>query len=99
MADYVKVRDGHTSRHPTSGARHLELDHVQPYNHAHPDQGGPTSPANLASTGKRDHQTKTDRLITVTGNANHELTYRTGDGKTYPSRPHQYTDPRPEPPY
>ncbi len=44
MADYVKVRDGNTSRHPTSGARHLELDHVEAYDHAHPRPRRPDQP-------------------------------------------------------
>jgi hypothetical protein len=95
VADYVKVRDGHTSRFPTSAARTLELDHVTAYDHAAPARGGATTAANLATTGKRDHQDKTDQLITVTGNANHTLTYRTGAGHSYPSPPHQYTDPAP----
>ena len=95
VADYVKVRDGHTSRFPTSAARTLELDHITAYDHATPARGGATSAANLATTGKRDHQDKTDQLITVTGNANHTLTYRTGAGHSYPSPPHQYTDPAP----
>jgi hypothetical protein len=103
IADYVTIRDGHTSRFPTSGARHLELDHILEYDHHNPARGGPTTPANLASNGKRDHQAKTDHLLTVTGNANQVLTYRTGAGHTYPSRPHPYTEPRPPddsaPPY
>ena len=103
VADYVTIRDGHTSRFPTSGARHLELDHILEYDHHNPARGGPTTPANLASNGKRDHQAKTDHLLTVTGNANQVLTYRTGAGHTYPSRPHPYTEPRPPddsaPPY
>lgn len=92
------MRDGHASRLPGSGARTLELDHVREFNHVEPADGGPTTPANLAALGKRDHQAKTDRLITVTGDANTVLSYRTRAGHTYPSRPHQYADPRP-PPY
>lgn len=90
-AEFVKARDGHTSRYPTSSARTLELDHITAYDHTHPTRGGPTTPTNLAATGKRDHQAKTDRLITVTGNANTVLTYQTGAGHTYPSTPHHYT--------
>jgi hypothetical protein len=91
------VRDGHTTRFPTIAARTLELDHIHEYNHQAPGAGGATSAANLAAAGKRDHQAKTDRLIDVTGDANGELTYTTGTGHTYTSRPHQYLDPGPPP--
>ena len=33
----------------------------------------------------------------MTGDANGELTYTTGTGHTYTSRPHQYLDPPPPP--
>jgi len=97
LAEFVRVRDGHISRHPTSGARTLELDHVTPFDQAHPERGGRTTAANLAGLGKRDHQTKTDRLISVNGNANHTLTIRTPAGHAYPAPAHQYADPRPTP--
>jgi hypothetical protein len=92
MAAFCAVRDGHMSRFPTSSARRLELDHVAAYDHEDPAAGGPTTPANLASTGKRDHQAKTDRLLTVSGDANGTLTYRTGAGHTYRSPPYRYLD-------
>jgi Domain of unknown function (DUF222) len=103
MAAFCAVRDGHTSRFPTSSARSLELDHVAAYDHTDPANGGPTTAANLASNGKRDHQAKTDRLISVTGDANGELTYRSGAGHRYASNPKRYIDdairrPGPEPP-
>jgi hypothetical protein len=92
MAAFCTVRDGHTSRFPTSSARNLELDHVAAYDHGDPSKGGPTTAANLACNGKRDHQAKTDRLVTVTGDANEVLTYRTRAGHTYRSPPHRYLD-------
>jgi hypothetical protein len=91
MAEFCKVRDGYTSRFPVSGARALELDHVSEYREA--SRGGPTTAANLACTGKRDHQAKTDRLIQVSGDANGQLVYRTRAGHSFPSLPHQYLDP------
>jgi hypothetical protein len=97
VAEFCAVRDGHTSRFPTSGARHLELDHVRAYDHAQPSNGGRTTAANLSSVGKRDHQAKTDRLLAVSGNANEVLTYRTRAGHSYFSRPHQYLDPDDDP--
>ena len=94
IAQFCTVRDGHTSRFPTSAARTLELDHIQEYNHTAPATGGATTPANLTAAGKRDHQAKTDRILHVTGDANSELTYTTGTGHTYTSRPHQYLEPQ-----
>jgi hypothetical protein len=99
IAEFVAARDGHTARFPTSGARTLELDHVIEYDHDAPTEGGPTTPANLAAAGKRDHQDKTDRVVTVSGNANGVLTYSTGTGHHYQSWPHQYLDPDPPPPW
>jgi hypothetical protein len=98
IADYVRARDGHTTRHPTSCATHLELDHIHPYNHAHPDHGGPTTPANLSSNGQRDHQLKTDGILRVSGDANADLTITTPSGRSYPSPPALHADPGP-PPY
>jgi hypothetical protein len=98
IAEHCRVRDGHTSRFPTSAARTLELDHIQPYNHTHPATGGQTTGDNLGADGKRDHQDKTDHLITITGHAGGTLTYATGTGHHYPSIPHQYLDPDPDPP-
>jgi hypothetical protein len=95
IAELCRVRDGHTSRFPTSAARTIELDHIDEYDHRQPTAGGATTPANLAAAGKRDHQAKTDRILDVTGNANGTLTYTTGTGHTYTSRPHQYLDPQP----
>ncbi len=102
LADLCAVRDGHTSRFPSSAARTIELDHVVEFDHGDPASGGPTTSANLASTGKRDHQAKTDRLLRVSGDADDVLFYSTGTGHSYPSRPHRYLPPEPdwgEPPF
>ena len=72
----------------------VELDHVVEFDHDDPAAGGPTTPANLACAGKRDHQDKTDRLIDVRGDANDVLVFRTGTGHEYRSWPHQYLDPQ-----
>jgi hypothetical protein len=98
VADFVRARDGHTTRHPTSCATHLELDHVREFDHAHPERGGPTAAPNLATTGHRDHQLKTDRQLTVHGDANRVLAITTPSGRSYPSYPHPYADPHPDPP-
>lgn len=94
---FVRARDGGQSRFPTSAATRLELDHVQPYRHLHPTAGGQTGPSNLVAAGKRDHQLKTDRLVTVTGDANARLTYTTPAGRTYVSYPAAFGHTRPPP--
>ncbi|MFL6098430.1 MAG: hypothetical protein ACJ71T_00570 [Actinomycetales bacterium] len=99
MAEFCRVRDGGTSRFPTSGARVVDLDHVVEYDHEEPGRGGQTTPGNLAALGRREHLAKTARLVEVEGDANGVLTYRTRVGHRYPSLPHRYLDaPGPGPP-
>jgi hypothetical protein len=97
IADWCRARDGYHTRFPTSTTRHLELNHIHPYNHTHPAAGGPTTGANLAAEGKRTHQGITEHGTHVTGDANDCLTYDTGTGHTYHSWPHHYLDPQPPP--
>ncbi|WP_107772471.1 HNH endonuclease [Nocardioides sediminis] len=60
MREYVIVRDG-TCVFPWCGrnARHGDIDHIVPYDHDHPDRGGPTSTDNLAALCRRHHRLKT----------------------------------------
>ena len=60
IREHVIVRDG-TCVFPWCGrnARHCDLDHVIPYNHDHPEQGGPTATDNLAPLCRRHHRLKT----------------------------------------
>jgi hypothetical protein len=95
MAEFVRARDGHRSRFPTSIAGRPELDHVVPFDRRDPSAGGRTTGANLASAGRRDHHLKTDGALSVSGDANEALTYRTSAGREFRSFPHQYADPRP----
>ena len=44
IAQFCAVRDGHTTRFPTSAARTLELDHIHEYNHTAPATGGADHP-------------------------------------------------------
>jgi hypothetical protein len=90
---FVRARDGEQTRFPTSGATRLELDHVGAYCHARPETGGQTRADNLVAAGKRDHQLKTDRLVTVSGDANSPLTYVTPSGRRYVSHPYAYAEP------
>jgi hypothetical protein len=93
MDAFVRARDGHLSRMPTSTVTRLELDHVRPYDHPHPAGGGATAANNLASLGKRDHQLKTDGVLRVVGDANGRLEFFGRSGRRYPSDPHLYAVP------
>ena len=60
IREHVIVRDG-TCVFPWCGrnARRCDVDHIVPYDHDHPDQGGPTSTDNLAALCRRHHRLKT----------------------------------------
>jgi 5-methylcytosine-specific restriction endonuclease McrA len=60
MREHVIVRDG-TCVFPWCGrnARLCDLDHVIPYDHDHPEDGGPTATDNLAPLCRRHHRLKT----------------------------------------
>ena len=60
IREHVIVRDG-TCVFPWCGrnARRCDLDHVIPYDHDHPEQGGPTATDNLAPLCRRHHRLKT----------------------------------------
>jgi hypothetical protein len=60
IRDHVIARD-RTCVFPWCGrnARRCDLDHVLPYDHDHPDRGGPTATDNLAPLCRRHHRLKT----------------------------------------
>ena len=60
IREHVIVRDG-TCMFPWCGrnARRCDLDHIVPYDHDHPEDGGPTSTDNLAALCRRHHRLKT----------------------------------------
>jgi hypothetical protein len=60
IRDHVIARD-RTCVFPWCGrnARRCDLDHVIPYDHQHPDRGGPTATDNLAPLCRRHHRLKT----------------------------------------
>lgn len=60
LARRIRLRDG-TCRHPgcTAPAEFGDLDHVQPFDHANPDKGGPTTEWNLMILCRRHHRFKT----------------------------------------
>jgi hypothetical protein len=90
---FVMLRDGMRSRLPSSNVRRIELDHVQAYNHETPARGGQTTAADLACAGLREHHLKTDRMLSVAGDANGPLTFTTHTGHAYVSWPELWEDP------
>ena len=60
LAKQIRLRDG-TCRHPgcTVPADACDLDHVVPFNHADPTQGGQTVESNMACLCRRHHRFKT----------------------------------------
>jgi hypothetical protein len=93
---FLRHRD-RRDRFPGSNrpAQHCDADHLQPFT-GNPD-GGPTSAANLASTGRPGHLAKTHNGWSVDGGANTTLTYHSPTGRTHHSQPHDYRDPEHQP--
>jgi hypothetical protein len=60
LRDRVILRD-RTCVYPrcTRSARACDLDHIEPYDHAHPESGGRTATDNLAPLCRRHHRLKT----------------------------------------
>jgi len=60
IREHVIARD-RTCVFPWCGrnARRCDLDHVVPYDHDHPDRGGPTATDNLSALCRRHHRLKT----------------------------------------
>lgn len=75
-ARQVAARDGECA-FPTCrmSASRCDLDHVQPFHHANPNEGGQTTPDNLQPLCRRHHRLKTEK----TG---WRVTRDTGTGKT-----------------
>jgi 5-methylcytosine-specific restriction endonuclease McrA len=90
MRAFVRLRDGLRSRLPIEGGAITEIDHVVPYDHEHPERGGTTTPSGLETLGRRGHHLKTDGVLTVTGDANGALTFRTRTGHEYMSWPEDW---------
>jgi hypothetical protein len=92
MRTFVRLRDGLHSRLPIEGGRVTELDHVVAYDHDQPERGGTTTASGLQSLGRRGHHLKTDGVLTVTGDANGALTFRTRTGHEFVSWPEDWRD-------
>ena len=63
---YVQGRDG-ACRHPGCDvdATKCDIDHIEPYDHEHPEQGGSTDTRNLHCLCRRHHNMKTAGLWSV----------------------------------
>lgn len=84
IAEHVIARD-RTCVRPgcTHQASSCQLDHTYPYNHSHPEEGGPTSVANLGPLCSRDHQVKTHAGFLLTQPEPGVFEWRTPTGHYY----------------
>ncbi|MCT1638334.1 HNH endonuclease [Dietzia cinnamea] len=88
LARRVRMRDG-TCRHPGCAvpADDCDLDHVVPFNHADPANGGHTVESNLVSQCRRHHRFKTFSDWTYQLQPDGTLIVTTPDGATMLTRP------------
>lgn len=103
LADHVRARDDSCVRPGCPApARECQLDHTQPWDHADPGEGGPTSPRNLGPLCHRDHQTKTHGDFQLRQSAPGIFEWQTptghryrrnADGSTTPLSHHPHTPP------
>ena len=93
LDEYCRARDRYC-RYPGCNRRAIrcDLDHLCAWCKAHPDQGGTTSAANLASECRRHHRGKTLGILTVTGDATDTLTWTDQHGRIGETRPHNYNE-------
>ncbi|MEO6715078.1 MAG: HNH endonuclease signature motif containing protein [Mycobacteriales bacterium] len=84
LADFVTARD-RTCRFPTCSraARLCDIDHAEPYDHAHPDAGGATSSANCGAACRRNHRQKTAGDVLLISHPDGSATWTTKSGHTY----------------
>nr|WP_205570520.1 HNH endonuclease signature motif containing protein [Corynebacterium lactis] len=79
----VRGRDG-TCRFPgcEAPAHQCDLDHIKPYNHDAPEEGGPTDTENLHCLCRRHHNLKTHGLYNVTAYSDGTELWTSVDGTT-----------------
>ncbi len=95
----VRARDG-GCRFPgcTIGVRHVDLDHVIPYDHDDPERGGPTTLANLACLCRRHHRIKQRPGWSVVLHPDATMTWTDPTGRTRTTWPQDHRPPpRPTP--
>ncbi|BEP13222.1 hypothetical protein acdb102_15330 [Acidothermaceae bacterium B102] len=98
LGRFVRARDV-TDRFPFSNrkAKNSDLDHNEPYDHDHPEEGGSTSAANLASLSRRPHGLKTRKQWRVERRGD-QLIWTSPLGRVYSTDPHDYRPERFRPP-
>ena len=88
---YVRARDRHcTFPGCAMPAARCDLDHITPYNHQRPENGGTTVPENLHALCRRHHRLKTAGLWTVQRASQGETVWDTPTGHRYATRAETY---------
>ena len=90
IREHVIVRDG-TCVFPWCGrnARRCDVDHIVPYDHDHPDQGGPTSTDNLAAAVPPAPPVEDPRPVALRDDRPRRLHLDQPAGLHLPARPHR----------
>lgn len=88
LAEIVRARDGHC-RFPNCTARAsvCDIDHVVPFDHAHPERGGLTVEPNLVCLCRRHHRLKTHGRWKVRHVGGGRLEWTTPSGHTLVTAP------------
>ncbi|MGH6655362.1 MAG: DUF222 domain-containing protein [Actinocrinis sp.] len=88
----VRLRDQYcTFPGCTMPAAYCDIDHIEPFNHADPEAGGPTTPENLQALCRHHHQLKTTGRWNATRDENSTTTTWTAPtGHTYTTEPPTY---------
>ena len=88
LARRIRLRDG-TCRHPGCSvpADDCDVDHVRPFSHNDPANGGPTIESNLMCLCRRHHRFKTFHDWHYTLSRDGTLTIRTSTGHTITTEP------------
>lgn len=88
---HVRARDRHcTFPGCTIPAARCDLDHIAPYNHQRPENGGATVPENLHALCRRHHRIKTAGLWTVERASDGETVWNAPTGRRYVTRAEAY---------
>ena len=88
---YVRARDRHcTFPGCAMPAARCDLDHITPYDHHRPENGGPTVPENLHALCRRHHRMKTAGLWQVQRAGEGETAWTAPTGHRYVTRAEAY---------
>ena len=88
---YVRLRDRHcTFPGCAMPAARCDLDHITPYDHHRPEDGGATVPENLHALCRRHHRIKTTGQWNVQRTPEGQTTWTAPTGHRYVTRPDSY---------